>query len=92
MNTLNKINVIKMPNFQAKSLPSAARIPVFTTESGIAPSKTPCGHRYLQKKGSPMPRSLTANAGRIITVRSNTAYLRKVKGRRFLVDSFFPGS
>ncbi len=43
---------------------------------GMAPSSTPCGQRYLQKKGSPMPSSLTASKGSNTTMTSSTAYFK----------------
>ena len=51
-------------------------MPELARDSGIAPSSTPCGQRYLQKKGSPMPTSFTKNAGSKTTITSKTAYLR----------------
>ncbi len=55
------------------------------------PSSTPCGQRYLQKNGSPMPTSFTRNAGSRKTITSSTAYLRYRRGLSFFVESFFVG-
>ena len=60
-------------------------------DSGIAPSSTPWGHRYLQKKGSPSPTSLVKISGSVI-VNSRIRYLRYRSGLSFFVDSFFLGS
>ena len=48
---LNTTTVIKIKHFQVKSFPSADRMAAFPRESGMAPSRTPCGQIYLQKKG-----------------------------------------
>ena len=45
-----------------------------TSASGSAPSSTPCGHRYLQKNGSPMPSSFVTSTGSSTTMISSTAY------------------
>ena len=66
-------------------------MPELARDSGMAPSSTPCGQRYLQKKGSPMPTSFTRNAGSRKTITSRMAYLRYVRGFSFLVESFFVG-
>ena len=60
-------------------------------DSGIAPSSTPCGHRYLQKKGLPIPTSLVKISGSV-TVSSRIRYLRYRSGLSFFVDSFFLGN
>ena len=44
--------------------------------AGIAPSKTPCGQRYLQKKGSPIPTSFAASTGSMHTITTRIPYLR----------------
>ena len=43
---------------------------------GNGASSTPCGQRYLQKNGSPMPSSLTASNGSSTTMTSSTAYFK----------------
>ena len=88
---LSTITASRMLNFQVNRLPSAARMPELARDSGMAPSSTPWGQRYLQKKGSPMPTSLTRNAGSRKTITSSTAYLRYVRGLSFFVESFFVG-
>ena len=80
-----------MPNFHVNRLPNAARMPELAMDSGIAPSSTPWGQRYLQKNGSPMPTSFTRNAGSRNTITSKTAYFRYRRGLSFLVESFLVG-
>ena len=79
------------PSFQLNSEPSAARMPELAIDSGIAPSSTPCGQRYLQKYGSPIPVSPFMNAGSRNTITTRTTYFRYVRGLSFFVDSFFVG-
>ena len=88
---LSPIIISRMLSFQVKSEPRAARIPELVRDRGIAPSSTPWGQRYLQKKGSPMPTSFTKNIGRIITVSKRIIYLRYVRGFSLLVESFLVG-
>ena len=88
---LRTITVSSTMNFHVNRLPSAARIPALARDSGIAPSSTPCGQRYLQKKGSPMPSWLVTSTGSSTTITSSTTYLRYVSGFSFLVESFFVG-
>ena len=52
---LKMITVIKIRHLKENSFPNAEAMAVFLSDSGIAPSKTPCGQRYLQKNGSPIP-------------------------------------
>jgi hypothetical protein len=40
----------RIVNLNVNKCPSAARIPELASASGIAPSSTPCGQMYLQKK------------------------------------------
>ena len=80
-----------MLNFHVNSLPSTARMPELARDSGMAPSSTPCGQRYLQKNGSPMATSFTRNAGSRKTITSSTAYLKYRRGLSFFVESFFVG-
>ncbi len=74
-----------------KKCPSAARIPELASASGIAPSSTPCGQMYLQKKGSPIPSELVTNAGSSITKTTRITYFRYRRGFSFAVESFLPG-
>ena len=53
-----------------------ARMPELARDSGIAPSSTPWGQRYLQKNGSPMPTSLTMSAGSSTTASSRMTYFK----------------
>ena len=78
-------------NLNINKRPSAARIPGLTSDSGAAPSSTPCGHMYLQKNGSPIPSELVTNVGSSITKMTKTAYFRYRMGFSFAVDSFLLG-
>ena len=62
--------------FHANSEPRAERMLVLARESGMAPSNTPCGQRYLQKKGFPMPTTFTTSAGRRKTITTKMRYFR----------------
>ena len=64
---LSTMTAIRIQNLNENSFPSADRIAAFPMESGIAPSRTPCGQIYLQKKGSPIPIEFVASMGRRIT-------------------------
>ena len=77
--------------FPRKQFPNAERIPSLTAESGNAPSSTPCGHIYLQKYGSPIPKSFTMSTGNKTTANSSTAYLIYVSGLSFLLKTFWSG-
>lgn len=66
--------VISIPNFHVNSLPRAALILALAIESGIAPSNTPCGQRYLQKNGFPIPSEFVTRRGSKITKINNTPY------------------
>ena len=81
----------RIVNLNVNRCPSAARIPELASESGIAPSSTPCGQMYLQKKGSPIPNELVTNAGSSITKTTRITYFRYRKGFSFAVESFLPG-
>ena len=50
-------------------------MPAFAIESGSAPSNTPCGQRYLQKNGSPIPSWFVTNIGSRITKTKRIPYL-----------------
>ena len=63
----------------------------FPRESGIAPSRTPCGQIYLQKKGSPIPIEFVTNIGRSITKTIRMIYFRYLRGFSLAVEHFFPG-
>ena len=78
--------------FPRKQFPNAERIPSLTAESGNAPSSTPCGHIYLQKYGSPIPKSFTMSTGNKTTANSSTAYLIYVSGLSFFVENFLVGT
>lgn len=88
---LNTITVIKIKHFQVKSFPSADRMAALPRESGIAPSKTPCGQIYLQKKGSPIPIEFVTSSGRRITKTIRIIYFRYLSGFSLAVENFFPG-
>ena len=81
----------RMQAFHVNSLPSAARMPALVRERGMAPSSTPCGQRYLQKNGSPIPISLTTSAGSSTTMMSSTAYFRYRSGFSRLVEHLGEG-
>ena len=81
----------RIVNLNINKRPSAARIPGLTSDSGTAPSSTPCGHMYLQKNGSPIPSELVTNVGSSITKMTKTAYFRYRMGFSFAVDSFLLG-
>ena len=78
-------------NLNVNKCPSAARIPELASDSGIAPSSTPCGQMYLQKKGSPIPSELVTNAGSSITKTTRITYFRYRRSFSFAVESFLPG-
>ena len=63
----------------------------YTHLSGIAPSRTPCGQIYLQKKGSPIPIEFVASIGRRITKTTRMMYVRYRSGFSLAVENFFPG-
>ena len=88
---LNTITVINIRLLNENSLPSAERIAALPRDKGMAPSKTPCGHTYLQKNGSPMPSAFVTNIGRRITKTIRMTYLRYRKGFSFSVENFLPG-
>lgn len=83
---------ISTTSFHENSFPNAERIPSLTAESGNAPSSTPCGHIYLQKYGSPIPKSFTMSTGNKTTANSSTAYLIYVSGLSFFVENFLVGT
>jgi len=88
---LSTTTVIRIQNLNENSLPSADRIAAFPMESGIAPSRTPCGQIYLQKNGSPIPIEFVANIGRRITKTARMIYFRYRSGFSLAVENFFPG-
>ena len=49
---LRMMTSARIVNLNVNKCPSAERIPELASASGIAPSSTPCGQMYLQKKGS----------------------------------------
>ena len=60
-------------------------------DNGIAPSRTPCGHIYLQKNGSPIPTEFVTSIGRSITKTIRITYFRYRRGFSLAVENFFPG-
>ena len=92
---LKAANVSDATNVQRhlkeKSVPSADLIAVFPSDSGMAPSKTPCGQMYLQKNGSPIPTEFVTNIGRRITKTMRIIYFRYLSGFSRAVENFFPG-
>ena len=66
-------------------------MPAFAIESGSAPSNTPCGQRYLQKNGSPIPSWFVTNIGSRITKTKRIPYLINRSGFNFRVDIFLNG-
>ena len=77
--------------YQQENQIFADRIAAFPMESGIAPSRTPCGQIYLQKKGSPIPIEFVASIGRRITKTTRMMYFRYRSGFSLAVENFFPG-
>ena len=88
---LNKTTVIKIKHLKEKSFPSADRMAAFPSERGIAPSRTPCGQIYLQKKGSPIPIEFVTSMGSSITKIIRRIYFRYLRGFNPAVENFFPG-
>ena len=88
---LRTITEIKIIHLKEKSFPSAERIAAFPIESGIAPSRTPCGQIYLQKNGSPIPMEFVTSIGRSITKTIRMIYFRYLSGFSLAVENFFPG-
>ena len=64
---------------------------VFPRESGIAPSRTPCGQMYLQKNGSLIPTEFVTSIGRSITKTIRMIYFRYLNGFSLAVENFLPG-
>ena len=73
---LKTTTVIRMILLNVNSFPRAERMPAFASESGIAPSKTPCGQMYLQKNGSPIPIEFVTSIGSMITKTISMTYFR----------------
>ena len=80
-----------MQLFQVKSAPRLARMLSLAMARGMPPSRMPAGQRYLQKKGSPMPTSLTTVMGRTMTKSTKIPYFSQVRGRSRLVPNFLVG-
>lgn len=85
------ITAARMHAFHVKRLPKAARMLLFAAARGIAPSRTPWGHMYLQKYGSPSPVWFMTAAGSIMTAISRTAYFKCLRGFIFFVENFLDG-
>ena len=64
----------KIAFFQTYRAPSALRIDLFNSASGIPPSSVPAGHISLQKYGEPCPIMSTKNIGSKITNTANITY------------------
>lgn len=73
---LSTTTVTRIMLLNVKSLPSAERIPALKSERGMAPSSTPWGQIYLQKKGSPIPIGFVTNIGSRITKTTRITYFR----------------
>lgn len=72
---LRIIIVTSITNFHVKSLPSAARMLLSASESGIPPSRIPCGQIYLQKYGMEIPAWFVIRIGNTITAMIRIPYL-----------------
>ena len=88
---LKTITASRIRNLKENSVPNAERIPALLRDSGIAPSKTPCGQIYLQKNGSPIPMEFVTSIGRSITKTTRMKYFRYRRGFNLDVENFFPG-
>ena len=88
---LKTTTVIKIILLNRNKLPSAERIAVFPIANGMAPSNTPCGQRYLQKNGSPIPMEFVTSIGSRMTNTIKMKYFRYLNGLSFAVENFLHG-
>ena len=87
----NVVIVMRIVNFQVNNVPNVARMFLSTIESGIPPSKIPCGQMYLQKYGNAIPALFVIMIGSNITATARIINFVYVKNLNFFVLNFFVG-
>jgi len=78
-------------SFQLNSNPRAALIELSARARGMAPSRMPAGHIYLQKNGFESPTSSITIIGNSTTKTANTKYFTYVSHPTFFVEIFLEG-